>query len=173
MNITVIDPSRMALRRIQNKSIVKMYGELPKINLQNKFDYIHLGNVLHHLIGNSSSRSKKMAIDSLFNIKKLLNNNGYFFVTENMYKSYCIPTLTREIIFYTLKLQIFFNIKISLKEFMKGLEVCFYTKEELIDMFLYCGFKIEEYNFESYKNNVLKKIQLLKDWGNIYYILKA
>jgi hypothetical protein len=75
--------------------------------------------------------------------------------------------LTRDAIFYLLKIQNFIGIKIPYKYFLLGLEVCFLTQDEVEKMLNYTGFKVIEKHTHNYK---LKQIEKVMGVKNISYV---
>jgi hypothetical protein len=136
-----------------------------------KFTYIHIKEVFHHITGASVKSSCKLLMDSLYTIKKYQANDGVVFIHEVYYESFIIPSFSRTLIFYLLKLQNKIKIKIPIKEFMLSLDVCFYTRKEFKSMLLDAGFKIiDERDYEV--KNIKNKLILLKNYGAMLFILK-
>ena len=133
MDVVVIDPSQTLLDRISDERIRKYYGRLPDklyLNEGVTFDYIHIKEVLHHIVGTSVSESMGLIRESLINLRKYLKDDGFIFIHELFYESILIPPLSRDFIFYISKLQNNSNLKFLPKEFLMGLVVCFYTRDE-------------------------------------------
>ncbi|EKQ54509.1 MAG: methylase involved in ubiquinone/menaquinone biosynthesis [Methanobacterium sp. Maddingley MBC34] len=178
IHVAVIDPSLKLLEKVDPR-IEKKFGQLPQIDLGDKFDYIHMSSVLHHIVGPSINKSQDLALESLENINELLNPNGFFFLQDLFYEGYVIPSIPRSIIFYICA----FNkkgFKLPLKDFVEDLEVCFYTRKELTSMLKRSGFKIIKKWENDYTNTLSKeknrsykrKMILLKKWGNVAYLVK-
>ena len=53
VQVTALDPSINLLNMIEDPSIRKIVDQIPYMNLdpREKFSYIHISNVLHHLVG--------------------------------------------------------------------------------------------------------------------------
>ena len=172
-SITILDPSEMLLNKINNPKINKVIGKLPdNISLNSKFDFIHIKEVLHHITGNTVFESKSLVKKSLNILKTLLNDGGILLIHELYYEGFLIPEFPNYLIFYLLKFQNTANVKIPIKEFILGLYIYFYTREELKTMLNECGFQIIDYKVEKFSNNIQKKFMLLKDWGRILIIAK-
>jgi hypothetical protein len=172
-NLCIIDPSKSLLQKQNIDGIKLVIGKLPnELNICEKFDFIHIKEVLHHVTGSSIVDSKKLFFDSLINARSLLNDNGYILVHELFYESYLIPTFTRTIIFYLLKLQNLLRIKIPEKSFLMDLDVCFYTRHELRKIFRDLDFNVIDYYEENWANTKIKKIGLLRDWGRMCFVLQ-
>jgi len=75
-------------------------------------------------------------------------------------------------LFYVLKLQNLLGIKIPSKDFKLGLNVCFYTRHELREIFKDLEFEVVDYYEDNWKNNKFKKILLLKNWGRMCFVLQ-
>lgn len=181
IKITVLDPSEKMLEQIKEPEIKKIVGSLPSnLNTSSKFDFIHMSSVLHHVVGNSIKKSKKLSRESLFNIKKILSDNGYFFLKELYFEGYIYPGASRSLIFHVSQISNKTGISVPFKDIVNNLEVCFYTRNELISLFDKCGYEIVktwdlDYNrtLSSKKRRSLKrKLILLKDWGEIAFLIK-
>lgn len=171
-NLCIVDPSKSLLQKQKLDGIKLVIGKLPnELNITEKFDYIHMKEVLHHVTGSSIVESKKLLTQSLINSQYLLNDNGYILIHELFYESYLIPTFTRTALFYFLKLLNLLRIKVPAKEFIQGLDVCFYTRSDLRKIFNDLGFEIVDYYEENWANSKLKKIALLRNWGRMCFVL--
>jgi cyclopropane fatty-acyl-phospholipid synthase-like methyltransferase len=172
IEVTVIDPSKKLLGKIDDDRIIKLQGALPtQISLNKNFDYIHVKEVLHHLAGSSVKASKELLKESLLTIKAHLNNNGFILIHELFYESYVIPAFSRNFIFYLLVVQNKLRIKLPVSRFLMDLNVCFYTRSEFQTMLQDCGFRIVEKREEYWKDNWQKRAVLLKHWGRMMFIL--
>jgi len=175
MDVVVIDPSQKLLDRISDKRIKTCKGCLPNkisVNEKKRFDYIHVKEVFHHIVGGSIVDSAKITKESLINLKKYLKEDGVLFVHELFYESYIIPSFSRSFIFYILKLQNVFNVQILPKEFLLGLVVCFYTRDEFKKILFECGYELIDYYEEVWGETHKKKALFLKNWGRMLFILK-
>lgn len=173
--VTVIDPTKKLLDVITDPNIKKIQGNLPNnLNLDDAsfFDYICIQEVLHHLTNSSITGSKHLMIESLLELKNHLDEDGYLLIHEIYYERSFIDTATRTIIFYLLTIQNFLKIKLPSKEFLLGLEVCFYTRRKLFEILRSCGFEVI-HSFNAPWNKSPKTYALfLKDWGRILLIAK-
>lgn len=180
VDLCIVDPSKELLQKQKLKNIKTVVGKLPdELNLDEKFDYIHIKEVLHHVTGSSTKKSKDLFVRSLINLKNNnLSSNGFILIHELFYESYLFPTFTRTMIFYLLKLQNRLRIKVPIKDFIDGLDVCFYTRDELKSIFKETGFQVVEYYEESWNSTpskrmmLLKKSALLKNWGSICFVIQ-
>lgn len=174
--ICIVDPSKALLEKQGLENIRTVIGKLPdELNVDEKFDYIHIKEVLHHVTGPSIEKSKDLFLLSLRTLKKNnLNQSGYILIHEIFYESYIIPTFTRSLLFNLLKLQNKLNLKIPFKEFIRGLDVCFYTRDELKSLFKETGFRVVDY-YEEYWTHapIKKKMLLLKNWGRMCFIIQS
>lgn len=175
LDVFLMDPSLKMLEKNTDKTIVKFQGYFPdKLNNPNNknFNYILLKEVLHHVTGKSIKETKALAIESLLNTKKIMADDGYLMIHELFYESYIYPQFSRTLIFYLLKFQEKFQVKFPFKEFLLGLSVCFYTRNDLEKFFKECGFIIIDSYEVDFPQNLQKKGLLLKKWGRTMYILK-
>jgi 2-polyprenyl-3-methyl-5-hydroxy-6-metoxy-1,4-benzoquinol methylase len=172
MDITLVDPSEKLLAKA-DKRVHKVNGTLPNsLNVNGKFDYIHMHSVIHHLVGDSIKDSKNILKDSLLALRELLTDGGYLFLVDIFYDSYVLPSLTRTAIFYMLKAQKQLGIKIPHRAFLEGLEVCFYTRDELRSILEDSGYEIIAYREYPYRDSITRKALLLKGWGDMLYIAR-
>ncbi len=173
IDVTVVDPTKKLLNNINDERIKKICGKLPdQLFLDSSFDYIHVKEVFHHIVGPSINESKELLRDSLFAIKAILKNDGFLLIHELFYESYLIPTLSRTLIFYLLALQNEFGIKVPAKEFLMGLSVCFYTRPEFESILNDCGFKTIDFHEEYWGNTFKKRFLFLQNWGRMLFIVK-
>lgn len=173
IGVTVIDPSKKLLNESKDERIKKIYGKLPdQIVLDSHFDYVHVKEVFHHIVGSSIGESKELLIESLFAINKVMKNDGFLLIHELFYESYLIPTLSRTLIFYLLTLQNKLKIKVPAKEFLMDLKVCFYTRSEFKSILNDCGFEIIDFYEENWSNNFKKRALFLRNWGRMLFISK-
>lgn len=176
IEITIIDPSLVMLKKICDDTILKYQGQLPnQLNIPSgkKFNYVLIKEVLHHVTGMSINESKNLVIESLKNTSDLIDETGYLMIHENYCESFLYPPITRILIFYLLKFQNIIHIKILPKEFLLGLDVCFYTRAELELFFQQFDLDIIESDDEIWgSRNFKKHLLFLKHWGRIFYVLK-
>lgn len=173
IDVTIVDPSKNLLDKINDERIKKIHGSLPdQIFLDSDFDYVHVKEVFHHIVGSSIGETKKLLRESLFTLKDILEKEGFLLIHELFYESYLIPTLSRSSIFYLLLLQNKFGIKIPAKEFLAGLDVCFYSRLEFESILNDCGFKIIESYEEYWGNSFKKRLLFLQNWGRMLFIVK-
>jgi hypothetical protein len=166
--VTVIDPAAKLLNKITDKKIIKIIGSIPyDFPSEDKYDYIHLKEVIHHITGNTIKETKELLKTSLSLIKRHLNTNGYLMIHDLFYEGYVYPPITRFLIFYLLILQNKLRIKIPIKEFLMNLSVCFYTRQELKSLLLESGFIIVDYGEEYWDTNFKTNLMLLHKWGRI------
>jgi SAM-dependent methyltransferase len=168
LDVTVVDPSRVLLDLVADTRIHKVEGRLPeKLNLNHnlKFDYVHVQDVFHHIVGPTIDSSKDLLHKSLATINKLLQQGGCLLISEYYLESYKVPALSRSFIFYVCKLQNSLHIKIPGRDFKKGLEVCFYTREELLRALNQSGFTVVKTKEFPFGNNLKKKLLFLNKWG--------
>ena len=90
-NLCIVDPSKSLLLKQKLDGIKLVIGKLPnELNIKEKFDYIHIKEVLHHVTGSSIRESKNLLKESLINSQLLLNKDGYILVHELFYESYLV-----------------------------------------------------------------------------------
>jgi SAM-dependent methyltransferase len=174
--ITIVDPSTGLLEKQKTEGIKLHIGKLPyELNLEKKFDFIHIKEVLHHVAGNSLLECQQLLSQSILSSSDLLKPGGILMVHEEFYESHIFPILTRSLIFYMLRLQNLIGIRIPSRHILPGLIVCFYTRKELEDTFDECGLfvvnKIEYFWHSASQDRFYKNLLFLKNWGRVCYIL--
>ena len=158
--------------KIDDPKINKVVGKLPdEVHIDSKFDYIHVRNVFHHITGNSIGESKRLVKESLKYLNQILDENGVLLIQESYTEGYLIPTLPRYLIFQLLAIQNRLKIKIPLDEFIMGLNVCFYTRNEFKSILEECGFEIIN-NKTVDRWNETRKFMLIKDQGQVSFIVR-
>jgi len=175
IEITVIDPSSELLNKISCDFINKKIGSLPNnlcLDSDLRFGYIHLREVIHHIVGQSVKDSQEMAKESLVVLNSHLDDDGYIMIHELFFEGYLIPNFPRSLIFSLLKLQNDMEVKIPFKEFLLGLQVCFYTREEFCSLLASCGYEILEHKLDYWESNWKKNTLMIKDWGRMMIIAK-
>jgi SAM-dependent methyltransferase len=175
VEVTIVDPSQALLDKIGNQTIEKINGKLPNnLNLTTgrEFDVIHVKEVIHHVVGNSVSASRELLTESLHTIASHLVDNGHLMIHEVYYESFISPPFTRNSIFYLLRLQNSLRVRLPIYGFLKDLQVCFYTRHELLEELTKNGFCILEHREVPFASNFTKKVGLLKKWGRVMIIAK-
>jgi 2-polyprenyl-3-methyl-5-hydroxy-6-metoxy-1,4-benzoquinol methylase len=175
IKISIVDPSEKMLEMVKDKKIIKYRGYLPNslnIPTSEKFDFILLKEVLHHVTGTTIDSSRTKVIESLKTITDILDSNGVVFIHELYYESYIWPTFSRTMIFWLLKIQDTINIRFLPEEFRSGLSVCFYTRDELKLILSQAEFQLIDSYEENFSNTMKKKCLFLKNWGRILLIIK-
>lgn len=168
LSISVIDPSKYFLDQISDPRINKIHGRLPDhLEGLGKYDLICMRAVLHHVTGETITKSQEIVKESLMALSEHLNPGGRVIVIDMFYDSYLYPAITRSIIFYLCKLQNKIGFQILPKEFLLGLDVCFFTKDELKLLYKqgpYYPVYYREHDHEM-PNNVKKNLLFLRQWG--------
>jgi hypothetical protein len=172
--VTIIDPSQKLLDKIVDSRIHKINGSLP-FPLNNndvQYDCVHIKEVFHHITDRNVRLSKKKVGASLYSLNNIINDEGTLLIHDLYYESYIIPTLTRTLIFFACKIQNYLGVKIPLKKFILGLDICFYTRKELISLLENANFEIVDMREYEWPNCREKRILFLKRWGRQLYICK-
>lgn len=172
-DITLIDPSTKMLSQCIDSRIRKLKGCLPDdLHLSQKFDVIFLRYVLHHLTGRSVHESGNIVRSSLNNLKKFLEIGGTIIITETIFEGYIYPPGPKYLVFYLLKLQNKFRIKLPYRRFHLDLSVCFYTRQELLNLFNECGLRVVDVKYNLIKGNFIMGM-ILDKWGTVDFILMS
>jgi len=184
MHVTALDPSTRLLSKIEDRSIRKVVGRLPDLNLLrgDMFSFISVLNVLHHLPGNTISDALNLAKESLFALKTHLHSSGLVLIREQLWEPYFIPTATRALAFSLLSTASKLNVAVPwflnphTSESVSGLIVCMYTAAELEYLLKECGFEILQFDTFPYRTskrgNLFKKFALLKGFGQMQFIVR-
>lgn len=186
MQVTALDPAANLLSLIDDQSIRRVVGKLPDLNLQTeeRFFFIHVSNVLHHIVGKTISESRKIVKESLLALRDHLDDVGFLIVQEELWDSYLVPTATRSLAFHLLSIANIFNMPVPgffhhncRSRSFKGLIVCMYTASELENVLKDCGFeimtsKIYLYQTKARTQERWEKLAFLKRWGQMLFIVR-
>ena len=199
MQVTALDPSANLLSLIDDRSIRRVVGKIPDLTLQadERFFFIHVANVLHHLVGRTIAESRKNAKESLLVLRDHLDDGGFLMVREELWETYLIPTVTRSLAFHFLSVANMLNMPVPgflhherRSRSFKGLIVCMYTASELKNVLKDCGFEIiasKIYPFQtkskrqerwekqtkSKRQERWEKLALLKRWASMVFIVRS
>lgn len=172
-DVTVIDPSKRLLDKIDTASITKVLGALPSdLNVNETYDFVHVKEVLHHLTGRSIADSKKISERSLFAIRRLLKEDGLLLIHELFYEGYLIPSISRFMIFAALRIQNTTRVRIPQRFFLLDLDVCFYTRREFRQMLSQAGYEIVDYRETPWTKLASTNLVLLKTWGRMLFVCR-
>jgi ubiquinone/menaquinone biosynthesis C-methylase UbiE len=171
--VITFDPSKKLLE-CGDKNVIKVIGGLPgPLPFKNKsIDFVIAKVVLHHIVGNTVRDSKMLVGDSFKSISEVLKKEGKFIIHDIYYETYLSKGLTSHIIFYICLLQNILGIKLPIGEFREGLKVYFYSRDEMKKLLHENGFEVVDYFETKWKGNKVKKLLLLKEWGNMFFICR-
>ena len=185
LHITALDPSVTLLNMIDDPTIRKVVGKIPDPPLHpgEKFAFINVADVLHHLVGKTIYESRNVVIDSLLALKDHLGDSGFMMITDEQWETYVVPQATRDLAFFLLsaasRLGVPFPWFLSPlhSQSVDGLIVCIYTPAELERMLKDCGFEIVQsktypYPTSAARQYLFKKLTFLKKWGRIQFIVR-
>ena len=138
VQVTALDPSVNLLTMIQDRSIIKVVGKSPDLNLDpgERFSFIHVSNVFHHLVGKTINESRNIVKESLLVLKDHLEDSGYLMIMEELCETYAIPRASRTLAFFLLSLADKLNVTVpwffspNNSQSVKGLLVCMYTASD-------------------------------------------
>ncbi len=173
LDVTIVDPSQVLLEEISDTRINKTNGMLPNdlgLDVNSTFGYIHLSEVFHHLVGSTIYESKDLTKESLLVLREYLDDDGFLMIHEIFFEGYLFPTLPRSFIFYLLKAQNNLKIRIPIKDFLLGLQVCFYTRDEFSTLLKLCGFRINNFSVNCRSSSWMKTMGFIKEWGSMVFI---
>jgi hypothetical protein len=198
MQVTALDPSAKLLSLIDDRSIRRVVGKIPDLNLQaqERFGFIHISNVLHHLVGKTITESQEIVKESLLVLRDHLDHTGFLMVQEELWESYLVPTATRSLAFHVLSLANIFDVPVPgflhwrdnwHSRSFKGLVVCIYTASEFENVLKDCGFEIIASKIYPYQHKTSEiyypwqtksrkaerwqKLAFLKRWGQMQFIV--
>jgi hypothetical protein len=175
IDVTIVDPSQILLNKVPDIGIKKTRGSLPdNLNLEPDlvFGYIHLREVIHHIVGHTEKDSKDLAVKSLMILRNHLDDNGYIMIHELFYEGYIIPSISRSIIFHLLNFQNNIGIKVPSREFLNGLQVCFYARNEFNLLLASCGYRLVDQKIDFWESHWKKRALMIKKWGTMILIAK-
>lgn len=162
----------MDARKHKDGSVGLAQGSILHLPFEdNKFDLVYMDDVLHHIVSKRRSGSKKLAIQTLENIKRITKPNGIFILREQYYESYLILTISSHIIMFLLNLSNSLGIKLPHKEAHIGLLVTFYTRKELQQMIELVGGRIIELSDRKWRKGLTDHLALVKNMGKIYFVI--
>lgn len=138
-----------------------------------KFEIIHIDSVLHHLIGRTKGRSEDLVRKIVAYLAQRLMENGILIVQEINFRSFLIPQLTSNVVFYGLKINNFLKLDMSkiIPEVKPGLEVNFLDEGQLVRILSEHG-SVDKIHQDSYDIPKSYKLFLLKEYGHSTYLMK-
>lgn len=138
------------------------------------FDVIHMGSLLHHLIGPSRKASASMASQMVELALSMTADGGMVVIDEVHYESFLHIEMTASVIFHGLKILNKLQLDMSryMPEIQLGLEVSFFSERQLVQL----ARKFVGDNFEVVSKNhwpipAVYRLFLLKDLGSICVVL--
>lgn len=166
----MIKTAQKNLEGVKSNLIVCDAFNLP-IRSENKFDFIHIDSVLHHLIGRTKNRSLGLVRELVRILGQKLSDQGILIIEEVYYDSHIVPSLTSTLIFYSLKLFNLLNLDISsfVKEFQLGLEVNFMHTAQIKNILENLHGKVIIVNKVKWGLRPLHRLLLLKEHGHITF----
>jgi SAM-dependent methyltransferase len=172
VSVGMISTAKEKLRNSSVEFFVADGFQLP-LKTGTMFELIHIDSVLHHLIGKTRSKSRRLADEMLELLAKRISGNGALIVEEMYYDSYIVRNITASIIFYGLKLLNYLHLNVNkiLPEFQPSLEVNFLSDKEIENLLQDYGtvYLIKKAPSEVRK---LYRLFLLKDLGRISFLVK-
>ena len=174
MQVTALDSSIRLLDQIEDHSIRKVVGRVPDLNLDldERFFFIHVKEVLHNLVGKTTQESLNLVRESLFAIKEHLDDAGFMMIHELYWETYVVPSASRTLTFFFLSLCSKLKIRLPTQHHLRGLVVCFYSISELRTILNDCGLEIVRFKDYPYANTPLKKLLFLKQWGRMLFVVR-
>ncbi len=172
VDATVLDPSQAMLDTVDDARIQTRVGRLPEdIGTDAPHDFLHVSEVMHHIVGPTVRASKKQCLASLEALHDSLADDGYMFMSELYYESFVAPRLSRWFIFWLLKAQNRLRFRIPKEDFLLDLLVCFYTRKELDRLLDQAGFEMLHQITDKGKVSPLERLALLRRRGARHMVL--
>ena len=117
-----------------NHNIKFEVGSVTDIKYNNfTFDVVIAVDLLHHLVGLNRDQSKKIMLDALREMKRVLKHDGYFLIREPLIR-HKLPSYIYFYASYIYTNIIRINIEMSYLEINKDVIVAFLTKGEYYEM---------------------------------------
>jgi SAM-dependent methyltransferase len=171
LSTSMINTAKENLKAHNNVHLFVADGFSMPIKAQAKFDIIHLDSVLHHIIGQTRSKSVSLVAAFLRLLSGMLSEKGIMLVEEMYYISYIRDQITSFCIFHGLRLLNSLRVDISSlrNEFQPGLEVNFFSEKKIEGMLAQHG-RVKLIKKEPWSSvPKLYRIFLLKEAGHISY----
>ena len=184
LQVTALDPSVNLLSKSEDRSIRKVVGKIPDLpfNLKERFFFIHVECVFHHVVEQTISESREKVKQSLLALRECLADSGFLMIEEEYWETYVFAGASRTLAFLLLKIARKLDIDVPWflnpsDESLRGLIVCMYTRSELKNLVRDCSFELVEFkdlpfNGSSPYRQRFKKLMFLKRSGRVLLIAK-
>jgi O-methyltransferase domain len=165
---TVLDNAQVLLDKNQinpRKTIICDSVENLK-SIEIKYDLICFNWLLHHLIGNSYSETRKNMSTAINAVIPLLTPRGKVSIFENMYNGLAIDGLPSKIIFTLTSSKSISGLIKKMGANTAGVGVCFLSQKQWIETISKTGLKLLQYTDDE-KWTIPTKWQVFLHIGNI------
>lgn len=141
--------------------------------LSERFDFVLLAAVLHHLIGRTRSASRCLAEKALTSCIELLRPGGYLIIAEPVF----YPRITMDVVFWIKKLvTAMTDERVSIFGYWNNLGapvVSYYRTEDLIEMLKkHTEAEIKDVHLVDKKRNLLFKLAMITAHRNATIVVK-
>ena len=145
--VTLIDNSDFLLSQnvIRDRKVVHNMSAENIEELKDKYDIISINWVLHHLVSDTYSESRKNINGTLCKLKSMLKPGGFISVFENIYDGQIIQWLPSYLIFYFTRSKALSSLTSRMGANTAGVGVCFLSKKQWDDEFKRADLKIASY----------------------------
>jgi Methyltransferase domain len=167
---TVLDNAQLLLDRNKTNSRKTIICDsVENLNgIDNKYDLIFFNWLLHHLIGNSYSETRKNMSNALQAVIPLLTPIGRVSIFENMYDGLVIDGLPGRLIFTLTSSKAIAGFTKKMGANTAGIGVCFLSQKQWIKTISKTGLKSLEYTDDE-KWSVPWKFRVFLHLGNIRF----
>jgi len=138
---------------------------------EGRFDLVFMEEVLHHLVSKSRADSKRLARRAISNIRRMIRPGGAFILREEYYESWLVPTLSSTLIMLLLGLFNALGVMLPHKEAHMGLNVSFYTRDEIRGMVEEAGGRILEERDLKWTKTLGERAALVKSMGKMCFMI--
>ncbi len=137
-------------------------------SVENKYDLIFFNWLLHHLIGNSYSETRKNMSTAINAVIPLLTPCGRISIFENMYNGLIIDGLPGRLIFALTSSKLIAGFIKKMGANTAGIGVCFLSQKQWVKTISKIGLKLLEYTDDE-KWTVPVKLQVFLHVGNVRF----
>jgi Methyltransferase domain len=165
---TVLDNAQVLLdkNQINPRKIIICDSVENLDSIENKYDLICFNWLLHHLVGNSYSETRKNMSTAINAVIPLLTSRGRVSIFENMYDGLVIDGLPSRIIFTLTSGKAIAGVIKKMGANTAGVGVCFLSQKQWIETIGRTGLQLVKYTDDDDKWNIPTKWRVFLHMGN-------